>query len=233
MARGQIVVLVGIDGSGKSTQAALLADALRAAGLRARAFENPGGRPILDAVARRLGRADGAALVGQRGRVAIELAVRSAAIARSACWAPLTGGTAVMDRYTFCQQATMRARGDRGQRCAARWARCAPRPDLVFWLRVEPAVAQQRVAARGRDRESHAWLEAFDGAYASLLPSSAQIVDASGAVHEVHRALLALVTPLSRSADITGGTAHSPARITGCDQDRTAGQTIAPRRRAD
>lgn len=172
MARGTLIALVGIDGSGKSTQAARLAATLRAQGERARAFENPGGRPVLDAVARRLGRADGGELLGASGRVATELVVRSVALARAITWARLTGGTAVLDRYAICQVATMRARGDQGQRLAAGWARRFPDPDQLLWLAVTPSIAQKR------DTERLEWLDAFDAAYRELVATTATVIDA-------------------------------------------------------
>ncbi|MEH3052940.1 MAG: hypothetical protein PGN13_02890 [Patulibacter minatonensis] len=195
MGRGRIVALVGIDGSGKSTQAARLAAALRARGERARAFENAGGRPVLDGLAHLLGREDGGALVGARARAASEVLVRSLAITRSVGWARLTGGTAVMDRYAVCQLATMRARGDRGTWLVAHLARLAPPPDLLVWCAVDPTVAQARVLARGRDEETIEWLAAFDAAYAALLPGSVVRLDVSDSADVVHARLVALTVP--------------------------------------
>lgn len=193
MARGTLIALVGIDGSGKSTQAARLAQALRARGHRARAFENGGGRPIIDGLAHRLGRADGAALIGRHGRVGTELWLRSLGITRCIAWARATGGIAVMDRYAHCQLATMHARGDQlTAPLARRLAAAAPRPDLLLWCAVDPAIAQQRVLARGRDEETIDWLTAFDGAYRQLLPPTATHVDANGTADAVHAQLVEL-----------------------------------------
>jgi dTMP kinase len=190
---GRIIALVGIDGSGKSTQAATLAAALRNRGERARAFENPGGRPVLDGVAHRLGRADGGALIGRRGRVAMEITVRTVAIARAVAWARLTGGTAVMDRYAVCQLATMHARGDEGARLVSTLARLAPAPDALVYLKVDPTEAQRRVSARGRDEESLAWLSAFAAAYAAVLPTDALTLDAAGPADHVAAQILSAV----------------------------------------
>jgi dTMP kinase len=55
------IALVGVDGSGKSTQARALARRLTAAGVPARYFENAGGRPLWNRLARAVGRAHGGA----------------------------------------------------------------------------------------------------------------------------------------------------------------------------
>lgn len=167
MARGRLIALVGIDGSGKSHQAAIAAARIRASGHRARAFENPGGRPVIDGIARMLGREDGAALVGKRARTASETVIRAAAIARAVLWARATGGTAVLDRYAVCQLATMRARGEQ-PRAVHRLARLAPAPSVTVWLQVPVSTAQQRIETRGTAAESSEWLTAFATAYEYL-----------------------------------------------------------------
>ncbi|WP_238434980.1 MULTISPECIES: thymidylate kinase [unclassified Frankia] len=107
-----MIVLVGVDGSGKSTAARRLAQELTAAGTPARYFENGGGRPIIDALAHRLGCRDGRHLLGNRGYLGVEVTIRWIAITRAVTLSTLTRRVAVMDRYTYCQYAIMRARGD-------------------------------------------------------------------------------------------------------------------------
>ncbi|WP_241832221.1 dTMP kinase [Pseudofrankia sp. EUN1h] len=107
-----MIVLVGVDGSGKSTAAKRLAGELTAAGTPARYFENGGGRPLIDPLARRLGRRDGRHLLGRRGYLAVEASIRWVAIARATTISTLTRRVSVMDRYSYCQFAIMRARGD-------------------------------------------------------------------------------------------------------------------------
>ncbi|MGW5015446.1 hypothetical protein ACWEOR_25665 [Micromonospora chalcea] len=64
MARPVMIALLGVDGSGRTNQAKALAERLRRRGVRARYFENAGGRPLWNRLARALGRADGLALFG-------------------------------------------------------------------------------------------------------------------------------------------------------------------------
>ncbi|MCM3887165.1 thymidylate kinase [Frankia sp. R82] len=105
-----IIALVGVDGAGKTTQARRLAAALSAAGQPARYHENGGGRPLLDPLARRLGRRDGPDLLGARGHLAVEATIRATAITIALVLSWLRGEIAIMDRYTYCQFATMRLR---------------------------------------------------------------------------------------------------------------------------
>lgn len=55
-------------------------------------------------------------------------------------------------------------------------------------LALTPAVAQQRVAERGRDTETLAWLSAFDAAYGELLGAGVRI-DAEQPTAALHAAL--------------------------------------------
>lgn len=193
------IALLGIDGCGKTTQARRLAVGLRDQGVEARYFENAGGRPVLDGVARRLGREDGRALIGARGVVATETALRGLAIARSLRWARRPGRVAVMDRYAYCQYALMAARRDGGIARIRRRFRAFPAPDLVLYLAVPEIQAQARVEARGYDRECLSHLVAYSAAYEALpeFPGFT-VVDATGSEDEVAARVLAAVRPALR-----------------------------------
>ena len=49
---GRLVVLEGVEGAGKSTQLARLADRLRTAGTDVRTWREPGGTPVGDRIVR-------------------------------------------------------------------------------------------------------------------------------------------------------------------------------------
>jgi dTMP kinase len=180
------IAVVGIDGSGKTTQAKHLVDWLRAEGTPARYFENPGGRPVTDWLARRLGRADTAALLGERGRLLVETSIRAIALGRVAGWSRATGEIAVMDRCAACQLALVGARGVRGERAVRAVLGPFGLPDLVLQLVVDGAMACDRVEQRGYDRETVDYLERFAAAYRGL-PEAATfvLVDGNGSVDEV------------------------------------------------
>ncbi|WP_089158339.1 dTMP kinase [Micromonospora sp. NBS 11-29] len=192
-ARLRAVALIGIDGSGKTTQAHRLAEALSAAGHPATYHRNAGGRRWLGRLAQRFGRPDAQRLVGRGGLLAVESVLRWLAIALALLSCLVTGRTAVMDRWSACQYASIRAHGgQRGERLARAGYRIFPTPRVTFLLTVDPAEAYQRIERRGTDHESMRWLVAADTAYRSL-PEYAGfvVVDGNGTPEEVSRRIRA------------------------------------------
>jgi thymidylate kinase len=192
--RPLVIALVGIDGSGKTTQAHRLAEALSAHGIPATYWQNAGGRRWFGRLARHLGRRDAQLLFGRGGLLLIESVLRWLAIARALLRSWLGGRVAVMDRYAVCQYASIRAHGGRP---TAEWlARLAyrlfPRPDVTFLLAVDPGTAYGRIEARGTDHESLDYLAAAMSAYREL-PEHAGfvVIDAGGTPEEVTRAIYA------------------------------------------
>ncbi len=194
MRRPPIVAVLGVDGSGKSTQTKLLAARLQHDGTPAAFYRNPGGRPALNAIAERLGRVDGPDLIGERSVVTMETVIRWAAIARALVVATLTRRVAVMDRYSYCQYAIMRARGDRGERVVRMLFGVFPTPDVVVLLETSPQIAAHRVELRGKDREDTAYLARLERAYHALPEfRDFTVIDASGTIDEVQRSVRAAV----------------------------------------
>ncbi|MEV4659837.1 thymidylate kinase [Micromonospora sp. NPDC049301] len=202
-ARLRTVALIGIDGSGKTTQAHRLADALTAAGRPATYRRNASGRRWLGRLAHRLGRADAQRLVGRDGMLAVESVLRWLAIAAALLSCLLTGRTAVMDRYSACQYASIRAHGGhRWERLARAGYRFFPTPQVTFLLAVDPAEAYRRIEQRGTDHETMGWLTAADTAYRALpeYPTFV-LVDAGRPAEEVTeqiKAYLATWLPAAR-----------------------------------
>lgn len=188
--RPRIIALVGIDGSGKTTQAHRLAADLTARGVPASYRQNAGGRHWFGRVARRVGRRDAQDLLGRVGMLWVESLLRWLAIARALLRSTLRGEVAVMDRYAVCQYASIRAH--RGGQLAERLARVAyaifPRPDVTFLLDVRPGEAYRRIELRGTDHETVDYLTAATAAYRSL-PEHAgfTVIDANGAPDNVNR----------------------------------------------
>ncbi|MDG4828925.1 dTMP kinase [Solwaraspora sp. WMMD1047] len=193
------IALVGIDGSGKTTQAHRLAAALTRAGVPATYWQNAGGRRWLGRLARRLGRPDGRRLLTRPGLLLTESVLRWLAIARALVRSAPRRRVAVMDRYAVCQYASIRVQGGGWSERLARLAyRVFPRPDVTFLLAVSPAEAYRRIELRGTDHESIDYLSAADRAYRSL-PEAAEfvLIDADRPPDEVSRQILAWLSQRS------------------------------------
>jgi len=214
MVRRRIIALVGVDGSGKSTQAHRLASWLTALGVPARHVKNPGGRVLVGRVARRLGRPDAAALLGARGVSGMEGCVRWLALLRALVRTRARGQVAVMDRYTHCQLAVLRARGHGGERLTRLLYGPFPEPDLVLFLALPPSRALERIEARGTDSETLEHLSALDAAYRALPEAVGfHVVDADGSPAEVMfriRRIVANSPVLSVPGGSPGGRAPIP-----------------------
>ncbi|MER7458433.1 thymidylate kinase [Micromonospora sp. NPDC126480] len=210
-ARLRTVALIGIDGSGKTTQAHRLADALTAAGLPATYHRNAGGRRFLGRVAQRLGRPDAQRLLGRGGLLVVESLLRWLAIAAALLGRLLTGRVAVMDRYSACQYASIRAHGgQRWERLARLGYRLFPRPQVTFLLAVDPLEAYRRIERRGTDHESMRYLAAADRAYRTLPEHPTFVlIDAGRPADEVSRDILGhldgwLAVPAGQVAAVAG-----------------------------
>jgi len=188
------IALVGIDGSGKTTQAHRLAADMAAAGLPACYRRNAGGRRWFGRLAGLFGRRDAEDLLGRRAMLVIESVLRWLAILRTLVRRALLREIAVMDRYAVCQYASLRAHGGRpaAERRARLVYRVFPRPDVTFLLVVDPAVAYERIERRGYDHESMTYLTDAAAAYRAL-PEYPEfvVVDANGTPDEVAAAIRA------------------------------------------
>ncbi len=153
--RGRFVVLEGLDGAGTTTQARLLADALRDEGRTVHVTAEPSGGPVgalvRQVLNRRIGGRDGApfdaaalALLFAADRLdhaAVEIAPKLAA-----------GVDVVSDRFTLSSLAYQGLSvGDLG------WVEAvngrAPAPDVTVFLRVRPEIGLRRRHAASLDRE--------------------------------------------------------------------------------
>lgn len=176
-----LIVLTGIDGSGKSTAARALVDAVRAEGGDGLVLSNHAGRRRMSLLSARLGFQLPPTLAD-----AIETAIRVCNVLVSHSRARRFQGLVVMDRHLHCQLALRHTRAiPRGWFLP--WLLSAlPTPDLVVHLDVDPCVAHQRILARGTDEESVEDLTAFRNAYRSL-PEYQEFVqvNAEGSTDEV------------------------------------------------
>ncbi|MGW6174174.1 thymidylate kinase [Arthrobacter sp. NPDC055138] len=185
------VVVLGIDGAGKTTTAAALVAAERTSGRAAQLVRNPAGRRWLSRAAARLGIS-----VAPRWADRFESVVRLINVMTAQLRAAVFPGTTVMDRHLQCQQVLRDVRG-LPPGCVLPWlARALPRANAVVLLDLPAEAAHARITARGEDSESADYLQAAREAYLRMARSSGwRVVDAAGSRSEVLHRVLAAVAP--------------------------------------
>ena len=201
MPRGKFITVEGGEGAGKSTQVALLVDALGRAGIAAMATREPGGSPGAEAIRQLLlqGESERWDAVGE---ALLLYAARRDHIARTIEPALAAGHWVVCDRFT---DSTLAYQGyGRGLPLAAlaalqHFALGDFRPDLTLILDLPAAEGLGRAARRGAaadrferlDRDFHQRLRDGFLAIAKVEPERCVVIDAAGEVGEVHRGIVA------------------------------------------
>ena len=189
------VSLEGVDGSGKSTQAGLLAAALGPETLQIR---EPGGTEAAERIRALL--ADGAVELDPMAELLLFLAARADLTAREIRPALESGRDVVADRFadsSVAYQGSARGLGVGEVISLCETATDGLWPDLTILLRIEPAVGLDR--ADGDDRFEAEGLElqrAVAEAYdeiAQIASDRVAVIDAEGSVEEVHRRVMDVV----------------------------------------
>ncbi|MBX7097287.1 MAG: dTMP kinase [Myxococcaceae bacterium] len=188
---GLLIALEGIDGTGKSTQAALLRDWLAGLGVEVLSTKEPTsgpwGKKIRDsAVSSRMSPQDELhAFVSDRQehvRDEILPALRR-------------GAAVVIDRYYYSTVAYQGARGLSKADVLAANRAFAPIPDVVFLFDLEPEAGLERVTGRGQGKDLFETVDELSKArenFRWLARTNQHVVqlDAAQAPAEVHRALV-------------------------------------------
>ncbi|MEQ4567515.1 dTMP kinase [Paenarthrobacter sp. CAP02] len=176
-----LIVLTGIDGSGKTTAARALVDSARAAGRNAVLLSNHAGRRHLSLLSQRFGWH-----LHPRFADVVETGIRLFNVLVHHARAEKCDGLVVMDRHVHCQLALRQANGLGRGRLIPWLLGKLPVPDLMIHFDVDPQLAHERVLARGTDKESLADLVAFRAAYRSLPEfDDFVVVDANGTPEDV------------------------------------------------
>jgi dTMP kinase len=186
VAKGWLIAFEGVDGSGKSTQLARLAAALRAEGRRVVTT----GEPTDGAFGRRI-RAMAAS--GERPSAEEELRWfvedRREHVARSLRPALAEGAVVLTDRYFLSTVAYQGARGHDPARLLAESEAEFPLPDLVLLLEIDPVRGLARAAGRPRAAEpafeERAFLARVGGILRSVERAYLERIDAEGSEDEV------------------------------------------------
>lgn len=148
--RGWLVVFEGGEGVGKSTQLALTAERLAAAGIPHRVCREPGGTPLGDRVRELLLHADVA--VVPAAEAALFAASRAQLVAEVLQRALAAGEVVLLDRFllsTYAYQVGGRGLPEGPVREANRLATAGIVPDLTLVLTLGPGAGLARATTRG------------------------------------------------------------------------------------
>lgn len=147
---GCFVVLEGVEGSGKSTQARLLAETLEKEGYRVVLTREPGGPPVAERIRAALLEEDGAPML-PRTEALLHAAARAEHAERIILPALEEGKVVLSDRFvdsSLAYQGVARGLGEESVLELNRWALGGLLPDVVVLLDLDPEEGLERVHTR-------------------------------------------------------------------------------------
>ena len=210
--RGLLIVLEGIDGSGTTTQAALLAEQLTSAGhLVVKTCEptpGPVGVMIRSVLEKQLQRDGAPAELHAETMALLFAADRADHVLHQILPALEDGAIVICDRYDLSSLIYQSATARPGSLSASvEWLRrinqTAHRPDLTFVLEISADLALERRQERGGPEELYEKIELqrqLSALYASsqdLLPEDSFVmIDAAQSVQAIHKIIAAQVAEL-------------------------------------
>lgn len=192
-AKGYLIVIEGIDGTGKSTQATMLADALRKSGREVvQSFEptnGPWGKKLRDSAT--------------TGRLSIEdeleyfINDRREHVEQLIIPTIKSGGIVILDRYYFSTMAYQGARGIDPEVIRVKNETFAPQPDTLIILDLDVDIALQRIGVRDGQANEFEKRESLDFCrklFLSLKDETyAYVIDANTEITEVNASVMAAV----------------------------------------
>ena len=211
MNRGRFITLEGGEGAGKSTQAQLLAQALRARGHQVLLTREPGGTPGAEAIRSLLLDPPGNGW-GARAEALLFAAARADHVAQAILPALDRGDWVVCDRFLDSSRAYQGGGGgisDADLLDLHRIGSGGLLPDLTMLIEVPASTAAARLATRdggasdaigGRDAGYHASVAAAFARLAQAEPARFARIDGAGTPHDIHRAVLAALDRLGAEA---------------------------------
>lgn len=192
------IVFEGIDGSGKSTQAQLLADRFRKEGIDVVLTAEPSDGPIgrfIRALASRPEPEEESRLFTQDRRHHVEHVIKPALV---------EGKVVICDRYIYSSMAYQGARGLDPERIFARNVSFAVLPDVVFLLEIPVEKALERINAGRSGKyslfERQKDLEAVDAIYRSLTDPAIIRIEATFSETRVHELVVEALKGLKKSS---------------------------------
>ena len=196
MTKGLFISFEGVEGSGKTTQVALLAERLRGEGREVLVVREPGGTPLAEE-ARRLVLHESAVRPGPEAELFLYLVARADLVSRVVRPALERGATVLADRFdlsTRAYQIAGRALPEGPVLAANSLATGGLEPDLVIVLDLPPAAGRARQEAAGKvrdrlEREDEAFHGRVAGAFRAARGPNIVHVAAGGTAEAVHRAV--------------------------------------------
>ncbi|ODS99659.1 MAG: dTMP kinase [Erythrobacter sp. SCN 62-14] len=210
VARGKFIAFEGGEGAGKSTQARLLAEALRARGQGVVVTREPGGTPGAEAIRALLLAPPGEGW-GAQAEALLFAAARADHVARLIRPALARGEWVVCDRFVDSSRAYQGGAGGLGDEAVValhQFGSGGLRPDRVVLLEADEAVLAERLALRdgdasdaigGRGLDYHRAVAARFRAMAEADAQGFASVNAGGSPQEVHQRVMAALAPLLES----------------------------------
>jgi dTMP kinase len=180
VSKGKLITIEGLDGAGKSTLAAALAQAIEERGARVKLLREPGGVVLSERI-RELVK-DPALQIGARAEALLYAAARAELVDERVRPLLDEGITVLLDRFvdsSLAYQGAGRGLGTVRVRDINVFATGKLTPDRTLLLRISPATGRERQQTRGgeRDRlerESGPFFEAIAAAYEQLAQAEPQ-----------------------------------------------------------
>ncbi|WP_298305257.1 dTMP kinase [uncultured Erythrobacter sp.] len=205
---GKFIALEGGEGTGKSTQGRLLAEALRKThGLDVVVTREPGGTPGAEAIRALLLAPPGRGWNAQ-SEALLFAAARADHVARLIRPKTLEGIWVISDRFVDSSRAYQGAAGGLGDttiQALHRFGSAGMRPDLTILLEVDEVARRERLAARdgdesdaigGRSADYHDAVAMSFRTLANADPEGFRVVDGTGTPVEVHARVMGAIAPL-------------------------------------
>ncbi len=207
MGCGKFIALEGGEGTGKSTQAALLAASLSKRGLTTVTTREPGGTAGAEAIRALLLSPPGEGW-GPRAEALLFAAARSDHVERLIKPAVEAGSWVICDRFLDSSRAYQGGAGGLGDDAILALHQIGSnglRPDLTLLIEVSPVTVAQRLSQRdqgksdaigGRDAEYHHNVGLAFGKLAAKEPALFARVNGEGSADQVHTRILAAIEPI-------------------------------------
>jgi dTMP kinase len=205
MATGRLITIEGLDGAGKSTLAAALADALRGRGERVELLREPGGVETSERIRALV--ADPELEISARAEALLYAAARAQLVSERIEPLLAEGSTVVLDRFvdsSLAYQGAGRGLGVEQVRAVNLFATGPLEPDRTLLLRISPEAGRARQLERALEpdrleREDEQFFAAIASAYDELAreePARVRVIDAGQPPEAVLHDALAAVEDL-------------------------------------